>query len=102
MDLLQQLWDGISEYINIPYLFTFMLIAYAIKKYLGRWLKEITNTKWKTVYTVLIVALVVAIPYLSTGSPWNEMLFTYTLGTSLHETILGFIEKKLTPKADDE
>lgn len=99
MDLLQQLWEQVNGYINIPYLFTFMLAAYGIKKYLGAWLNKITKTKWRTVFTVLIIAAVVAVPYLFLiGAKWEEILFTYTLGTSLHETIFAFLEKKLNPE----
>ena len=98
MDLLQQIWERLGEYVNIPYLFTFMLASYGVKTYLGAWLNKITKTKWKTVFSVLIIAAIVAVPYLVTGSPWNEILFSYTLGTSLHETIFAFVEKKLKPK----
>ena len=99
MDILEQLWGQLNGYINVPYLFTFMLASYAVKKYLGDWLNKITKTKWKTVFTVLIIAWLVALPYIflwDDGLP--EILFTYTLGTSLHETIFAFIEKKLNPK----
>jgi hypothetical protein len=66
-----------------------------IKKYFGQFLKSITRFKWETVYTVLIIASIIAIPFaLWSEEGWIKLLFTYTLGTSLHELIFTKIENK--------
>ncbi len=96
MEMINDLWESINGYINIPYLFTFMLLSYAVKSNFGDWLKA---NKFKTVYVVLILATVIAVPYaLLADVGWSELLFTYTLGTSLHELFFKVIETKLNPK----
>lgn len=93
---MEQLWDAINGYVNVPYLFTFMLLAYTAKKYAGTWLK---SKNIKTVYIVLGLATIIAIPYIFLAKVgWSEILFTYTLGTSLHELFFKIIETKLNPK----
>lgn len=98
MDKLIEMAQG---YINIPYMFSFLLLSYGIKEYLGVWLDKITKTKWKTVYTVLIIAAIVALPfYFFIGAGLDNIIFSYTLGTTLHETAFWWIEKKIKPKKD--
>lgn len=98
MELLDETWRQLGHYINAMYLFTFMLIAYCLKSNLEMWIAKVTKKKWKSVYTVLIVATIVAIPFLVSGAPFTEVLFTYTLGTSLHELVFQWIEKKFKVK----
>lgn len=96
MELFDKLWDSVNLFIDIPYLFTFMLLGYLIKHYFGETLKK---KNIKMVYVVLSIAAVIAVPYVLTGSlGWREALFTYTLGTSLHELFFKLIEQKLTVK----
>lgn len=96
MELFEKLWESINIYIDVPYLFTFMLAGYCVKKYFGPLLK---SKMFKIVYVVLILAAVLAVPYVLLGyTGWREALFTYTLGTSLHELFFKFIEKKLNPE----
>jgi len=92
MEWLDQIWQTVSEYINVPYLLTFMLLAYLVKRYfqgliLNKWKQEI-----KSVFIVLVIATVVAVPYLVFGVEWQKVLFSYALGTSLHELILNWFE----------
>ena len=95
MEWLDQIWGQIIEYICIPYLLIFMLLSYFIKTYMGDWLMAITNMKWKTVYTVLILATITGIPFvLFTEYSWAQILFSYALGTSLHELIFKWLEDK--------
>jgi hypothetical protein len=55
----------------------------------------VTKTKWKSVYTVLIIATLIAIPfYFFSEETWIQLLFSYALGTSLHELIFQWIENK--------
>jgi len=98
MEWLEQIWQSIVGYINMSYLLTFMFLAYFVKKNFAEWLNKVTKFEWKSVYTVLIIATVVAIPYIVCGEEWQKVLFSYALGTSLHELIIGFIEDKLNKK----
>jgi hypothetical protein len=97
MEWLEQVWSQIAQYVSIPYLLTFMLLSYFVKKYFSEWLMKITKLKWKTVYTVLILATIIAIPFLLfTDESWAQILFSYAVGTSLHELIFKWIEDKIT------
>jgi vacuolar-type H+-ATPase subunit I/STV1 len=99
MEWLDQIWQQFVQYISIPYLLTFMLLSYLVKKYFSDWLGRITNMKWRTVYTVLILATIVAIPFLFfTGETIAQVLFSYALGTSLHELCFKWIEEKFINK----
>jgi biotin transporter BioY len=91
-----------QQYINIPYLFSFLLMSYGVKNYLGSWLRKITNTKWKTVYTVLIIATVLGLVfYYCIGVDLDTLIISYSLGTSLHELAFWWIEKKIKPDGTD-
>jgi len=97
MEWLDQIWQQIAQYVSVPYLLMFMLLSYLVKRYFTDWLLRITNLKWKTVYTVLIIATLTAIPFLiCTEETWVQILFSYALGTSLHELIFKWIEDKFS------
>ena len=80
-----------------PYLILFMLLSYLVKTYLGELLQKITKFEWKTAYTVLIIAAVLAVPYaIVEEKSWLPMLITYTVGTSFHEILLKYLIEGLT------
>ena len=80
-----------------PYMVLFIVISSTIKKYLGEWLSKVTKTKWKTVYTVLVIATLIGIPYaIFADVTWTQVLITYALGTSFHELILGKVVEAVT------
>lgn len=89
---MESILDGlnrISELIIWPYLGIFILFSYLLKNLLGNWLNSITRFKWKQVYTVLIIATIIAIPYIIlTDVGWERVLLTYAVGTSFYETLL--------------
>lgn len=92
MDWLNEIWGQVANYISVPYLLSFIFLSFFVKKYFGKKLK--TLLKWKTVYTVLIFATVLAIPFLIwTEISWIQIVFSYSIGTSLHELIFKYIEK---------
>lgn len=98
-EFLDLIWSNISEYISIPYLIVFMMLSYLVKKNFHDLLNKITNMKWKSVYTVLIIATVLAVPFiLWTDTTWEKVLVTYAIGTSLHELLFGWIEDKFRKK----
>lgn len=94
MEWMEQIWSQIANYISVPYLLTFMLLAYMVKSNFGKGLQVITKFDWKPAYTVLIIATLVAIPFLIwSDEGWVKLLFSYAAGTSLHELIFKYIEK---------
>lgn len=97
MDWIEKIWGQLDMYISVPYLVIFMLLAYFVKSYFGDFLQRITKFEWKTVYTVLVLATLTAIPFLLFSEEgWVKILFSYTLGTSLHESVFKWIANKFT------
>ena len=92
-----QLGTGIGDlaaFIVWPYLLIFVMLSYLIKNAFGDLLQSVTRFNWKPVYTVLILATIVGVPYaIFTEVTWTQILITYALGTSFHELILGSIVK---------
>ena len=99
MEWLDQLWQTIVNYIDGIYLLSFMLLAYLVKRYFQVWLTQVLKFEVKTVFIVLVIATLTAVPFLLFGSEWQKILFSYTLGTSLHELIFKWIEDKFSPKS---
>jgi len=92
MEWLDQIWLQIVGYISVPYLLSFMLLAYLVKRYFQGFILKAWKQEIKSVFIVLIIATVVAIPYLILDTEWQKILFSYALGTSLHEIILNWVE----------
>ena len=96
MNGLEEIYTQISVYVSIPYLLVFMFLSYTVKKYFGDLLQRVTKFEWRTVYTVLIIATLVAIPFLLCSEEgWIKIIVTYAVGTSLHEILFKIIENKL-------
>jgi hypothetical protein len=95
MEFMNQAWEQVATYINVPYLLIFIMLSYLVKRYFGTMLQKITKFHWQTVYTVLIIATLTAAPFLIwvEGTTWVKVLFTYALGTSLHELLFRYLEK---------
>lgn len=92
MEWINEIWIQIAQYISVPYMLTFILLAYLVKEYFGKFLQKITKFEWKTVYTVLILATITAVPFLIwTDTTWAQVLLSYAVGTSLHELIFRYI-----------
>lgn len=101
MEWFDLIWGQVAVYVDVQYLIVFMLLAYMAKKYFEQALFLLTKMKWKTVYTVLVIATLTAIPFLAIGNTrWEQVLFSFTLGTSLHELIFKRIEKLFTSNED--
>ena len=97
MDFFDWLYNTLmsSQFITVPYIAIFILLSYVIKKHFGELLSEVTKTKWKTSYTVLVIGILLAIPFLIfTDEGWQKIGLSYTLGTSLYEIAFRWIEKK--------
>jgi len=89
-------FSELSQLIVWPYLAVFVLLSYLVKKYLAEFLQKITKFDWRPVYTVLVFATLLAVPWIIwTDATWVEILVTYAVGTSFHETILSYFEKKI-------
>ena len=91
-----------SVVLNVPYLILFMLVSYLAKKYLESFLQKITNMRWKTVYSVFIIASLLAVPFSfmpevdHTLPVWVKTAISYCVGTSMHELFFSWVEKKVT------
>lgn len=87
----------LATFIVWPYLILFIMLSYLIKKAFGDFLQKITRFEWKSVYTVLVIATVIGIPYaIFTEVTWVQIAITYTIGTSFHELILEKIINAVT------
>jgi len=96
MDWIEIVWQQVATYVCVPYLLTFLLLSYLIKRDFRKLLDQITGQRWRTVYTVLIIATIMAVPFLLFSDySWVQILFSYTLGTSLHELIFKWIDQKI-------
>lgn len=96
MEWLESAWSQMSVYISIPYLLIFMLLSYFVKKNFEDLLEKITVSNWRTVYTVLVIATLTAIPFiLFTDEGWMKILFSYAVGTSLWELIFSWLDWKV-------
>jgi len=88
----------IQLWIDIPYLVMFISISYLVKRHFGEWARRVTGQRVKTVHIVLIIALVTGILFyfFSETLRWEQILLTYTLGTSLHEVLFKYVENLFT------
>lgn len=99
MEELSTQFSELSQLIIWPYLIVFVLLSYMVKKYLGQFLQRVTRFDWKPVYAVLIFATLLAVPWIIwTPATWVEILVTYAIGTTFHETILSYFEDKIRKK----
>ena len=92
MEWLDQIWQQMEEYISIPYLLSFMLLAYLVKRYFQGFILKKWKQQIKSAFIVLVIAAIIAIPFLVCGSEWQRVIFSYAIGTSLHELIFNKIE----------
>lgn len=95
MEKVLDILNSLGAYINVLYLFSFMLLGYLIKKNFQGLLLKIFKKEIKMVYVMLILATLLAIPYYLTGSAWQQLIFAYALGTSLHELIFYAIDSHI-------
>lgn len=88
--------DEFMELIDWMYIIIFVLLASTVKNAFGTLLQNITRFEWMPVYTVLILATILAVPWaILTHTSWMEMLVSYTIGTTFYETILERILNKI-------
>jgi len=97
MSIEAEILSQIQQYVNIPYLGTFILLSYLVKKHFEKWLMKVTKQKFKTVYVVLIIAALTGLVFWLFDQDlfWHQILLTYAIGTSMHETIFEYFEKKI-------
>lgn len=86
----------LAAFIVWPYLLIFIMLSYLVKNAFGDMIRKLIPA-WKTVYTVLILATLLGIPYaIFTDVTWTQVAITYALGTSFHELILGKVVEGVT------
>ena len=101
--ILDAVWGQLSQYLSIYYLLSVIFVSYLIKKHFGDFLEVLTRTRWKPVYTVLVIATLLAFPFLiATNDSWEQILLSYTVATSLYELIFEWIESRLMKKPPNE
>ena len=92
-------WAQVAQYISIPYFLTFVLLAFAGNRYFGKFLQRVTKFNWQPVYAVLIMATILAVPFLIwTQTGWVQVIFSYAPGFALHELIFKYISKLFNSK----
>lgn len=96
---MENFFNGLTDLANLlvwSYMAIFIILSYGVKDILNNLISRIHGVKWLKVYTVLIIAALVAIPYiLLTSNPWENILLSYAVGTSFHELIFARIEKMI-------
>ena len=86
----------LAAFIVWPYLLIFIMLSYLVKNAFGDLIRKVVP-EWKTVYTVLVIATLIGIPYaIFADVTWTQVLITYALGTSFHELILGKVVEAVT------
>ena len=86
----------LAAFIVWPYLLIFIMLSYLIKNAFGDLIRKVIPA-WKVVYTVLVLATVIGVPYaIFTEVTWTQIAITYALGTSFHELILGKVVEAVT------
>jgi len=92
-------FDELMKLVDWRYIIIFVLLASTVKKAFGTLLQNVTKFEWLPVYTVLIIATILAVPWaLLTNTSWMEILISYTVGTTFYEIILKRILDKIGVK----
>lgn len=99
MEWINEVWGQVAQYISVPYFLTFILLAFAGQKYFGKFLQAVTRFNWQPVYTVLVLATLLAIPFLIwTKTGWVQVIFSYAAGFALHELVFKYLSKLFNGK----
>lgn len=94
MEFLEKIWEALGTYLSIPYLLVFMFLAYLVKTYFLAMI-QLVWPNFKMVFAVLILAAIIAVPFLIfTDEGFMKIIVSYSVGTSLHELLFGWIEDK--------
>lgn len=87
------IYDNFVEYINIPYLISFILLSYGLRDIFAYFVcKVFPKTDRERTYGVFFIAIVVSIPF---GLLWErdllKLFVSYCVGTSLYELLISVI-----------
>lgn len=86
---LDQVLAFFAAHPEVTYLVTFVLLSYMVKRNFSTLLSKVTFINWQTVYTVLVLASLLAVPFIAlTEATWQEIALMYAVGTSLHELLI--------------
>jgi hypothetical protein len=94
MDTLAESLEKLGKYICVEYLLLFMFIGYLIKCHFKKVLFKVFKRDVKFVFVILVLAAIISIPFIIGGVSWQKIILSYALGTSLHELVFKYIEKK--------
>jgi len=100
---MEELYTTLEKYIDIPYLIVFMMLSYAFKGHLTNFLSSILKTKVKKVFSVFLLGTITGIFFVMyLKSDFLKSIITWSVGTSMHELIFSWFEKRFFPeKAKD-
>lgn len=96
---MEEFYSAIAKYIDVPYLIVFMMFSYAFKGILAQWLSTILKTKVKKVISVFILGTIIGVFFVFVlHSDFSKSIITWSVGTSMHELIFSYIEKRFFPE----
>lgn len=95
--ILDSIWAQLVQYVDVTYMLCIILVSYFVKKNFGELLAKITRVRWVPAYTVLVIATLLAVPFIIYSyDGWQKILLSYAMATSLYELVFEWIEKKFT------
>lgn len=100
---MEEFYTAIKTYIDVPYLIVFMMFSYAFKGILTQWLSAIFKAKIKKVFSVFVLGTIIGVFFVFVlHSDFSKSIITWSVGTSMHELIFSWFEKRFFPeKAKD-
>lgn len=92
-NLFNHIFKQLCELIVVPYLLVLLLVASKFKDPVQTLIKRITKKELGHTYVVLILATILVTPFIFFADyGWENLLLTYTLGTSFYELFLKKIK----------
>ncbi len=84
------LYDELEKYIDLPFLITVICIGYALSGALANLIERVFHvTKDGKVYSVFLIATILAIPFKYLfGVPNLKLMVTYGVATSMYEVVV--------------
>jgi ribosomal protein L23 len=96
---MEELYTTLEKYIDIPYLIVFMMLSYAFKGSLTNALSSLFKTKVKKVFSVFLIGTITGVFFvMSLKTDFLKSIITWSVGTSMHELIFSYIEKRFFPE----
>jgi hypothetical protein len=96
MDLLEQFYNNVANYISPVYLVCFVLLAYGTREPFGAIvLQAFPQAQKPKTWGVFLFATILAIPFYFIENP-IKLLVTYCVGTSFYDLIIDQVINRVT------